>query len=86
MRQRSMITNSEDSSLLHINQQNVSNYIIYALEQEAALHAFFRIVESWLFRPFFLLNYRQRLVYAALRAFARNERHTLLCVPGMHHY
>jgi len=53
MRQRSMITNSEDSSLLHINQQNVSNYIIYALEQEAALHAFFRIVESWLFRPFF---------------------------------
>ena len=46
MRQRSMITNSEDSSLLHINQQNVSNYITYALEQEAALYAFFRIVEQ----------------------------------------
>ena len=52
MQQRSMITNSEYSSLLHISQQNVSNYVIYALEQEAALHAFFRIVESWLFRQF----------------------------------
>ena len=67
MRQRSMITNSEDSSLLHINQQNVSNYVIYALDQEAALHALFRIVESWLFRLFFLLNYRQRIGYIGSR-------------------
>ena len=58
-------------SLLHINQQNVSNYIIYALEQEAALHAFFRIVESWLFRPFFLLNNRQPVLISVVSA--RND-------------
>ena len=60
MQQRSMITNSEYSSLLHISQQNVSNYVIYALEQEAALHAFFQIAENELFRSYFLFNYRQR--------------------------
>ena len=34
-------------------QQNVSNYVIYALEQEVVLRGFFQIVENCLFRSFF---------------------------------
>ena len=43
------------------------NSLIYALELETNLHAIFQIIENWLFRPFFLFNYRQRAGLGAVR-------------------